>query len=88
MRIHITLVGPLTPSRGYTHILTITDAFTQYTELVAIPNKKSSTVAKALLDEWILRHGFYKQVVIDHGGEFVSDVMRELNEILKTRHHI
>ena len=28
MRIHIDLVGPLTPSRGYKYILTITDAFT------------------------------------------------------------
>ena len=28
MRIHMDLVGPLTPSHGYKYILTITDAFT------------------------------------------------------------
>ena len=88
MRIHMDLVGPLTPSQGCTHILTITDAFTRYTELIPIPNKQTITVAKALLDEWILRHGFYEQVISDHGGEFVSDVMIELNEILKMRHHV
>ena len=62
------LVGPLTPSRGYKYILTITDAFTRYTELVAIPDKETTTVAKELLDQWILRHGFYEQVISDHGG--------------------
>merc|ERR1712086_835450 len=85
--IHMELVGPITPSQGYTHILTITDAFTQYTELIPISNKQTTTVAKALLDEWMLRHGFYEQVVSDHGGEFVSDVIIRLNEIIKMRHH-
>ena len=82
------LVGPLTPSRGCKYILTITDAFTRYTELVAIPDKETITIAKALLDQWILRHGFYEQVVSDHGGEFVSEVMDDLNTILKMRHHV
>merc|ERR1712086_143647 len=63
--IHMELVGPITPSQGYTHILTITDAFTQYTELIPISNKQTTTAAKALLDEWMLRHGFYEQVVSD-----------------------
>jgi len=54
VRIHMELVGPLTPSQGYTHRLTITDAFTQYTELIPISNKQTTTVAKALLDEWML----------------------------------
>ena len=49
----------------------ITDAFTWYTDLVPIPDKKTTTVAKELLDQWILRHGFYEQVISDHGGEFV-----------------
>ena len=61
MRIHMDLLGPLTPSPRYKFILTITDAFTRYTELVPIPDKKITTVAKELLDQWILRHGFYRQ---------------------------
>ena len=88
MRIHVDLIGPLTPSRGCTQLLTITDAFTHHTELVAIPNRYPITIAKALLDNWILRHGFYQQVVSDHGGKFLSDIMDELNEILKIRHHV
>ena len=50
MRVHMDLMGPLTPSRGYKYILTITDAFTRYTELVAIPDQKTTTVAK---EYWI-----------------------------------
>ena len=88
MRIHMDLVGPLTPSRGYKYILTITDAFTRYTELVAIPDKETTTVAKELLDQWILRHGFYEQVISDNGGEFVSNVMDELNKLLRLKHHV
>jgi hypothetical protein len=84
----VDLVGPLKSSEGFNHILTITDAFTQYTELVPIINKQSITVAEALFDEWICRHGFFEQVVSDRGGEFVSEVMKELNTLMKTKHHI
>ena len=78
----------LTPSQGYKYILTITDPFTRYTELVPIPDKKITTVAKELLDQWILRHGFCEQVISDHGGEFVSEVMDDLNKILRMRYHV
>ena len=61
-RIHFDLVGPLKSSRaGYKHILTITDAFSRWVELVPIPNKEAITVAKALWDHWICRFGFYTQ---------------------------
>ena len=56
--------------------------------MVAIPDKETTTVAKELLDQWILRHGFYEQVISDHGGEFVSKVMDELNTLLKQKHHV
>jgi hypothetical protein len=88
MRIHMDLVGPLKSSEGFNHILTMTDAFTRYMELVPIRNKQSITVAEALFDEWICQHGFFEQVVSDRGGEFVSEVMKELNTLMITRHHI
>ena len=46
-RVHIDLFGPLktkSPS-GNTMIMVITDSFTKYTELVAIPNKSAETCA-------------------------------------------
>ena len=44
------------------HILTTTNTFTCYTELIPISNKQTITITKTLLDEWILRHGFYEQL--------------------------
>ena len=48
-RIHFDLVGPLKSSTSkYKHILSITDAFSRWTELVPIEYKEAITVAKAL----------------------------------------
>ena len=65
-RIHFDLVGPLKSStEGYRHILSITDAFSRWVELVSIMNKETSTIAKALWDHWICKFVFYKQSVSD-----------------------
>jgi hypothetical protein len=45
-RIHMDLFGPCkTSDMGNKYILTITDAFTKYSEIVALPNKEAETVA-------------------------------------------
>ena len=88
-RIHFDLVGPLKSSNtGYKHILSITDAFSRWVELVPIMNKEAITVAKALWDHWICRFGFYKQFVSDGGGEFANEVMKELTKLMASKHHI
>jgi hypothetical protein len=39
------LSGPFkTSDMGNTYVLTITDAFTKYAEIIAIPNKEEETV--------------------------------------------
>ena len=44
-RIHMDLFGPcVTSDMGKKYVLTITDAFTKYAEVVAIPNKEAETV--------------------------------------------
>ena len=51
MRIHADLFGALKDlGRGKRYILTITDAFTKYVELVALPNKEASTVCEAIFN--------------------------------------
>jgi hypothetical protein len=48
-RVHMDLFGPLkTTSSGKKFILCVTDAFSKYAELVAIPDKNATTVASAL----------------------------------------
>ena len=88
-RVHFDLVGPLRSSNtGYKHILSITDAFSRWVELVPIMNKEAETVAKALWDHWICRFGFFKQSVSDGGGEFANDVLKELSKLMSSKHHI
>jgi hypothetical protein len=41
---------------GNKYILTITDAFTKYPEIFAIPNKEAETVADAEFTKWICRY--------------------------------
>ena len=36
--------------------MVITDTFSKYVELVAIPNKRADTVANAIFIKWICRH--------------------------------
>jgi hypothetical protein len=52
------LFGPCKISdMGNKYILTIMDAFTKYSETVAIPNKEAETVADAVFTKWICRYG-------------------------------
>ena len=88
-RIHFDLVGPLKSSdTKFKHILSITDAYSRWVELVPIENKEAITVAKALWDNWICRFGFYKQSISDGGGEFGNEVLKELTRLMKSKHHI
>ena len=59
--IYMDAMSPLTPPRGQKHTPIITDTFTKYTKLIAKPDKETTSMAKTLLDRWILRHGFYEQ---------------------------
>ena len=88
-RIHFDLVGKLkSSSTKFKYILSITDAFSRWVELVPIENKEAITVAKALWDNWICRFGFYKQSVSDGGGEFDNEILKELTKLMASKHHI
>jgi hypothetical protein len=52
------LFGPLkTTDTSKKNILAMTDAFTKYVELVAIPDNDALTVTSAIFSRWICRHG-------------------------------
>ena len=87
-RIHFDLVGPLKSTTKFKYILTITDAYSRWVELVPIENKEAITVAKALWDEWICNYGFFEQSVSDGGREFDNKVLEELTKLMKSQHHI
>jgi hypothetical protein len=88
-RIHMDLFGPCkTSDMGNKYILTITDAFTKYSEIVAIPNKEAETVADAVFTKWICRYGCPSIIHTDGGKEFINKIAAKLYQKLdiKTMH--
>jgi hypothetical protein len=63
---------------GNKYVLAITDAFTKYAIIVAIPNKEAITVAKAVFENWICKFSVPKVLVSDRGKEFDNQIMDEL----------
>ena len=73
------ILGPLpqTP-RGNRFVLVVTDYFSKWTELYAIPNQEATTVAEKLLSEFVCRFGFPRELHSDKGTNFESKVMAKV----------
>jgi len=83
-KVHIDLTSPhVTSSLGYKYILTAICAFTKYLIAVPIRDKTSKAVAKALVKHIYLVHGTPELLVHDQGGEFWSDIMKDLANLLE-----
>ena len=55
-RVHMDMFGSLkTKSSGKRYILCVTDAFSKYAELVAMPEKSAITLVSALFSKWLCR---------------------------------
>ena len=87
-RVHIDLVGPLRSSGHNKHICVMTDAFSKWVELRAIPDKKASTVAKVIFEQYICRYGCMRLLVCDNGKEFANQVLLQLLSLLKVGRHL
>jgi hypothetical protein len=86
-RIHADLFGPLkTSGSGKKYVLCITDAFTKYIELVALPDKEAQTVAEGLFNRWICRYGSPLQITTDGGKEFCAKLSEQLYQLMKIEH--
>ena len=86
-RVHFDLFGAVkSSSNKNNYILCMTDAFSKYTEVVAIPNKEAETVASEFFEKWICRYGVPVQIHTDGGKEFVNKLDSELCEKLEIKH--
>lgn len=85
-RIAMDIVGPIEPatSKGNRFILTVVDYATRYPEAVALRRIDTQTVAEALVDIYS-RVGIPREVLTDRGGQFTSDLMREVSRLLSIR---
>ena len=82
--IHLDLVEPLPPSKGFSYLLTIIDRFTQWLEAIPIPDMTATTVARAFITGWVSRFGIPSSITIDRGRQFESSLWAKLMHSLGT----
>ena len=83
--IGVDLLGPLpeTP-RGNKWCCVFSDYNSRWPEAGALKNKKTTSVAKLYVDEVVSRHGGSKILLSDQGGEFMSNLVRDISVYLET----
>ncbi|XP_023181681.1 uncharacterized protein LOC111606158 [Xiphophorus maculatus] len=59
-------------------ILVLTDHFTKFAMAIPTPNQKARTVAKCLLDNFIIYFGIPERLHTDQGSDFESKLIKEL----------
>ena len=85
-RLETDLMGPLplTP-RGNRFILVVTDYFTKWVEIFAVPDQSAITCAEIILNEVIARFGCCYDLHSDQGRNFESRIFAELCRLLEIR---
>jgi hypothetical protein len=82
-RIHCDLFGPLKTETGKAHVLCITDAYTKYAELCVVNNKEASSIANAIIENWICKFGIPDQIFSDGGKEFANKLLNSICDFLQ-----
>lgn len=83
-KIFLDLVGPLDKDEnGNCYLVTIQCELTKFIEAYPIKNKESVTVARSIIQNFVLRFGIPKVIATDRGSEFISSTMVEVCKLLK-----
>lgn len=86
-KISVDTIGPLPKSdNNDTYALSILCNLTKYIILVHIPNKKSATVAKAIVENVYLVYGLCKQLLSDNMTEYANHLLKEIVQLLQIQH--
>ena len=85
-RVALDIIGPLPKTdRNNRYILTVVDHFTKHVEAYALADKKATTVARVLLNEFVSRYGVSYVLHIDQGANFESNLFKELCQMLNIK---
>ena len=78
-RLGTDFLGPLPlTSRGNRFILVVTDYFTKWVEIFAVPDQTAVTTAEVILNEVIARFGCPYEIHSDQGRNYESTIFTEL----------
>ena len=83
-QVHIDIVGPLPPSRGYSYLLTCIDRFTRWPEAWPMTDITAETVALTFANGWIARFGVPSTITSDR--QFESRLWTSLMQLLGCQH--
>ena len=85
-RLSTDLLGPFprTP-RGYRYVLVVSDQFSKWVEIVAIPDQTADTTARVILNDVIARLGCPIFIHSDLGSNYESRIFKELCDLLEIK---
>ena len=85
-RMSTELIGPfLRTPRGNRYVLVVTDQFSHWMEVLAIPNQSAETTAQTILNEVIACFGGPISIQSNLGGNYESRIFRELCYLLEIK---
>ena len=85
--VNVDLVGPLPPSHGFTHLLTMVDRTTRWPEAVPLSSTTAADVARAFIGTWVTRFGVPADVSSDRGSQFTSELWNAVAGSLGVKLH-
>jgi hypothetical protein len=72
-RVHLDMItAPMATGSNNRYILSFTNAFSKYAELVAISDRTQETVAKAIFNRWIFQYGVPTEIITNREKEFCN----------------
>ncbi|KAG5892262.1 hypothetical protein JTB14_034213 [Gonioctena quinquepunctata] len=81
------VVGPLVTSlNGNRYLLTFQDYFTKYVEAIPLPDQKADTIARAFVENVIVRH-VRQKLLTDRGANFTSTLFKEVCKVLRIENY-
>jgi len=68
-----------------THVLAFQDELSKHTLAIPIAQQDAMTIAKAFVEEVVLKFGIPQMILTDQGSNFMSEVFANIYKLLKIK---